>query len=209
MIIDDLSAATLEKALPKFEKLLAEVVTDIPASGEKKAPDPEAAARALAAAAARKTAALSGVLALPPGPLGVLTMIPDLIGVWRLQAQLVADVAAVYGKTAQLNRELMTYCLFRHVSSDAVKDIVVRAGERVVVSFTSILMLYRVLRFLLGEVISLMAGRFMVRWFPALGAASLAAYAYRDTKRVGETAIETFSSKIESAAPKRKHRRST
>lgn len=202
-MLERLSSEAVEKALPKLEKLLAEVVSDIPESDRKKAADPEGAARGLAAAAARHTAVLSGALALPAGPLGVLTLVPDLVAVWRRQAQLVADIAAVYGKTAALSRELMTFCLFRHVASDALKDIVVRAGQRVVVSRTTVIVLYRVIRAILGDLISLLVGRFMVRWLPVLGAATIAAYSYRDTKQVGETAIETFGSKIAAAAPKR------
>lgn len=34
-----------------------------------------------------------------PGPLGLLTILPDMYAIWRVQAQLVADIAAVYGKT--------------------------------------------------------------------------------------------------------------
>jgi len=31
-----------------------------------------------------------------------MTILPDLFGIWRIQAQLVADIAAVYGKTGFL-----------------------------------------------------------------------------------------------------------
>jgi hypothetical protein len=37
-------------------------------------------------------------MALPPGPLGLATVIPDLLAIWKLQQQLVADIAAVFGK---------------------------------------------------------------------------------------------------------------
>lgn len=204
-----MSSDTMEKVASKLEKALAEVVSDIPESSKKKAPDPEAAARGLSSEAARYAAGVTGVLALPGGPLGVLTLVPDLVVVWRRQAQLVADIAAVYGKSAQLDRKLMTYCLFRHVSSDAVKDIVVRAGQRAIVSPTSIITLYKILRLIAGDFLSLVAGRFMIRWFPAIGAAGLAAYSYRDTKKVGETAIETFGAKLETpaAAKRRPHKK--
>lgn len=204
MRVDDKLSAALEKAGPRIEKLLSEVVLDIPESARKKSSDPETVARGLAAEAARKAAVCSGALALPQGPLGVLTMVPDLVVVWRCQAQLVADIAALYGQTARLDKELMAYCLFRHVAGDALKDVVMRAGERVIVSTTTIIAFYRVLRMIAGQYLAFLAGRFMVRWLPVIGIASLAAYSYKDTKRVGETAIETFRSKIEEKAS-RKH----
>lgn len=203
MRLEEIGAPAGRKAVASLEKLLSEVVSDIPESQKEKSRDPEAAARGLSASAARRAAVTTGALALPYGPLGVLTIIPDLVAVWRLQAQLVADIAAVYGKTGRLDKALMTYCLFRHVSSDAVKDIVARAGERMIVSPMTIISLYRMLRVVVGDFLSLMAGRFMVRWLPIIGIASVAAYSYRDTKRVGDTAIETFAGEL---APARKRR---
>ncbi|MBI5882904.1 MAG: EcsC family protein [Elusimicrobia bacterium] len=182
------------KMLPKLQKLLAEVVNDIPVSDKKKEADPKAAARGLTTEAARHTALLSGALALPSGPLGVLTMIPDLVAVWRRQARLVSDIAAVYGQESRLTREMMMYCLFRHVSSDAVKDIVVRTGQRVIVSQTTVVVFHRVLRVIVGDLLSMVAGRFMARWLPVIGSAAVAAYSYRDTKEVGQTAIEALGS---------------
>ena len=36
----------------------------------------------------------SSGLSLPPGPLGWLTLLPELRSLWQLQTQLVADIAA-------------------------------------------------------------------------------------------------------------------
>ena len=208
-MLDQAASKVVEKALPKLEKLLSEVVSDIPESQKTKAVEPEAVSRGLASAAARHTAVLTGALALPTGPLGVLTLVPDLVAVWRRQAQLVADIAATYGRKDRLTRELMMYCLFRHVSADAVKDIAVRAGQRLIVTHTTVIVFYRVVRVILGDLIAVLAGRFLLRWLPILGAASVAAYSYRDTKQVGDTAIEAFGSAIEvepAAKPRRKHK---
>jgi hypothetical protein len=51
---------------------------------------------------------------MAPGQLGLLTVLPDLVAMWRIQSQLVSDIAAVYGKTANLGREHMLWCLFKH-----------------------------------------------------------------------------------------------
>ena len=44
---------------------------------------------------------------MPPGPLGWLTIAPELLAVWKIQAQMVSDLAGVYGKAATLTREHM------------------------------------------------------------------------------------------------------
>ncbi len=61
------------------------VVTGVPESRERSVQDPDAAAQRLARKAAAKAAALSGALALPPGVFGLLTVLPDLVAIWRIQ----------------------------------------------------------------------------------------------------------------------------
>ena len=58
--------------------------------------------------------AAAGTLALPPGPLGWLTILPEMLAVWKIQSQMVADIAALYGQKSTLTEEQMVYCLFRH-----------------------------------------------------------------------------------------------
>ncbi len=87
----------------------------------------------IARIAARNAALLSGSLALPPGPLGMLTVLPDLYLIWKIQRQMVADIFALHGRTAELTRTHMLYCLFRHMASQVLRDVVVRAGERALV----------------------------------------------------------------------------
>src|SRR5258707_10117038 len=97
------------KSLPK---VLHQIIESTPFSSQPASNAPDAKARKLGSIAAMKAAAFSGALAMPPGPLGLLTIIPDLLGIWRIQAQLAADIAAVYGKTGFMTRESMLYCIF-------------------------------------------------------------------------------------------------
>src|SRR5215831_15052235 len=79
------------------DKILA-LISEVPSSTKRPSKRPDEAARKLIRAAAREAAAISTSLALPPGPAGLLTIIPDLYLVWKVQAQLVADIAALYGR---------------------------------------------------------------------------------------------------------------
>src|SRR6218665_644423 len=103
-------------------------VSDLPASDS-----PEHKAQLIAQAACKKAATISAGLALPPGPWGLVTVLPDLALIWDLQAKMVADIAAVYGKSASLGREHMLWCLFKHTGAQAFRDFVVRSGERYLV----------------------------------------------------------------------------
>jgi hypothetical protein len=164
-----------------------------PASGLPASRDPAAAGRGLAHAAAAQAAVISGGLALPPGPLGWLTILPDLVAIWKLQSKAVADIAALFGKSATLSREQMLYCLFRHAAAHAVRDLAVRAGERLIVQRASLGVMQRAAERIGVKVTERVAGAALARWVPLVGALGVGAYAYYDTAQVGRTAIEVFA----------------
>lgn len=76
------------------------VISDIPSTSESEASDPVPRARSVASNAALKASIMSGPLALPPGPAEIITILPDLVAVWKIQAQMVADIAGAFGKQA-------------------------------------------------------------------------------------------------------------
>ena len=80
-----------------LRQVLLDIAGHVPHSQQHSAQQPLQAARALTQAAASKAATVSGALAMAPGPFGLLTVLPDLVAVWRIQSQLVSDIAAVYG----------------------------------------------------------------------------------------------------------------
>lgn len=165
------------------------VVSNVPATRAKASQHPGSAARALARKSATRAAALSGALALPPGIFGMLTVLPDLVAIWRIQAQMVADIAGLYGKEVELTRAHMVYCLFRHATSQLARDVVVRAGERLVFRQISGGALKSVLTSVGMSVTQRVAGTAASRWLPVIGAAAVAGYAYYDTLQVARTAI--------------------
>lgn len=173
-------------------KAILDVVAAVPQSHEIQAIAPASRAREIRVAAARRAAAVSGTLALPPGLFGVLTILPDLAAVWRIQAQMVADIAAVYGRTPQLQQEQMLYCLFRHAAAQVVRDLVARAGKRVVFRRGTLHLLQNVAAKLGVHVSRRVIAGAAARWIPLLGAMGVAGYAYYDTNQVGATAVELF-----------------
>jgi hypothetical protein len=183
------SSITVQTVTGTIADAIENIVSRVPSSREHAVLQPDLAARKLARKAARRAAALSGTLALPPGALGMLTVIPDLIAIWRLQAQLVADIAGLYGKDLQLTRTHMVYCLFRHAATQLARDVVVRTGERLVFRQLSGGALKGVLAGVGLNVTQRVAGTAASRWLPLVGAAAVAGYAYFDTMQVAKTAI--------------------
>jgi hypothetical protein len=172
-------------------------IAKIPDTSKRASNDPATASRELATRAAAKAGVIAGSLALPPGPLGWLTLIPELTAVWRIQAQLVADIAAIHGKEASLNREQMLYCLFRHTVAQAFRDLVVRAGERLLIRHASLRVLQNVAQLIGVRITQQLIGKGISRWLPAVGAAAVGAYAYFDTQQVAATAIALFEQEFD------------
>lgn len=185
-----------KKAVGVIHKALQDFITKIPETGEKLAEDPTARSRSIANNAAVKAAGVAGSLALPPGPLGLITIIPDLVAIWKIQSQMVADIAAAFGKEANLTRSQMIYCLFKHSAGQVVRDLVVRAGQRVIVKRTTLRFIETVLKRVGIRVLQRTTGKILARWMPIVGAVGIGAYAYYDTAQVGKSAIELFSKEI-------------
>src|SRR5436190_11629936 len=178
------------------QRAIMGVLSHIPQTREVEGTHPVTRARAIAKAAARKTATVSGSLSLPPGPVGWLTIIPDLTMVWRIQSQMVADIAAAFGKEEYLAQEQMLYCLFRHAAAHSVRGIAVRAGERILIKRGPAYVAETALRKIGVPIARRIAGRGISRWLPVVGAAGVAGYAYYDTMRVAATTIELFRSEL-------------
>lgn len=177
---------------------IVNLVLTVPDSREQRAQGhPQQRARALSRAAARQASVLAGAMALPPGFLGWLTVLPELVGVWRLQAQMVSDIAAVYGRNASPSREQMMYCLFKQVSAQLFRDVVVRVGERYVVKATSLGFIQTAARTVGIKLTKSLISKSASRFVPVVGAVGVAAYAYFDTLQVAKTAMTLFANEVE------------
>lgn len=187
---------TLQKPRNAVENALLDLVIRIPNSREHAVEHPQARAQALARSASRQASLVASSMALPPGLWGWLTVLPELIAVWKLQTQMVSDIAAVYGKSAAMGREQMMYCLFKHVSAQLFRDVVTRVGERVLVQKASSALVQSMIKKLGLTITQGLVGKSASRFLPIIGAVGVGAYAYYDTSQVAKTAIELFSKEI-------------
>ncbi len=191
-----LALATLQGPRNAVENALLDLVLRIPNSNERAVEQPQVRAQALGRSAARQASLVASSMALPPGFWGWLTVLPELIAVWKLQTQMVSDIAAVYGKSASMGREQMMYCLFKHVSAQLFRDVVTRVGERVLVHKASSAFVQSMVKKLGLKITQGMVGKSASRFLPVIGAVGVGAYAYYDTNQVAKTAIELFSKDI-------------
>jgi hypothetical protein len=178
----------------KINNLILELVTNIPRPHPKIISSDDIPS--LIQNASYKAAAVSGALSLPAGLLSALTILPDLVAVWKIQAQLVADIAQAHGKWDQLSRETLIYCLFGEDKFSS-EDLVVRIGHRFVVRRSS----QKIFEGLIGKIglriAKSLIGDRIARVIPFIGAAFVARYSFKDTEKVGLVAKDLFSSQIE------------
>ena len=172
------------------------LISKVPSSSESISSTPDSRARQLARSAARTSAGISGGAALAPGPLGMLTILPDLVGVWKVQAQMVSDIAGTYGKTATLNQEQMVFCLFKHTAAQLLRDVIVREGGRYLVLPVTLRMMRNLAAKIGIQVGQRSVGKAIARYAPLVGALGVGAYAYYDTQKVADTAIDLFSCEV-------------
>jgi uncharacterized protein (DUF697 family) len=174
-------------------KVILDVVTNMPPTTELPHAEPRERAKVIQTAAALKAAAVSGTLALPPGPWGLAVVIPDLLAVWRIQARMVADIAGAFGQSAQLSREHLVYCLFRHAAAQIVRDLTARVGERLVFQRATLRMMQTIAGRLGMKVSQRAIASSVARWLPVVGSIGVAGYAYYDTAQVAATATALFA----------------
>lgn len=180
----------------RITEAILDFVSQIPDSKIGNSKNPADEARRLANRAAQRAALTAGSLALPPGPLGWLTLLPELIAIWKIQGQMVSDIAAAYGRHATLGREQMLWCLFRHTAAQAFRDLVVRMGDRLVFRRMSYAVVERVAKQVGVKLTQRTLSKGVSRWLPVVGALGVGAYAYYDTGQVAGTAIEMFEGEI-------------
>lgn len=189
----------------RLTRTILDIAGRIPDTDEHKTRGPRERAWAIAAAAANKAALAAGTLALPPGPLGWLTIVPELAAIWRIQRQMVADIAGAYGVTAELTRSHMLYCLFRHAAAQAMRDVTVQVGARLLIQDLPLRALDKIAAKVGISLSKRLAGRGIARWLPVIGALGVAGYAYYDTGQVASTAIALFSGE-QAPSPRRASR---
>ena len=186
------AASSAPSAKDQVTGAIFDLVLKIPKSSESALQNPVGRAKAISRTAARNASLLSGSMALPPGFLGWITVLPELYGVWKLQAQMVSDIASIYGKQSTLGREQMLYCLFKHVSAHLFRDVIVRVGERVVVREASLKVLQAIAQQVGVKVTQAVLSKGVSRFVPLIGAVGVGAYAYFDTLQVAKNAVELF-----------------
>lgn len=181
-----------EDAGSRLGQALLDALGELPASRCRPSTQPAADSQRLIRRAAAKAALAAGTLALPLGPLGWLTVLPEMLTVWRLQARLANDIAALHGRPTPLRPEELLVALFSHRSGRILRELLLQVGERSVVQVVSRQALQLIALRLGAGIARRVAGRGLARWLPVAGAVGLGAWAFMETRQVGAQALSLF-----------------
>jgi len=192
-VSDPLPEAAANDALTEA---ILDFIGQVPDTDEQPHRTPASRARRIGNRIAARAAFAAGGLSLPPGVFGWLTILPELRTVWKQQAQMVADIAGVHGRHADLSREVMLYCLFRHIAPAAFRSLVRREGDAFAVRRATPQVLGAIVAKIAARVSLRLVGRGASRWLPFVGAVGVGGFAWIDTGRVAATAIELFGRPI-------------
>lgn len=169
-----------------------ELLTTVPDTREDASSTPRARAHVIAQAAGLKAALVAAAMSLPPGPLGWLTLPLELVSVWRIQAQMVADIAGAYGRTTALSQAVMMHCLFQRVTTQVARDLAVRFGQGLLTHRFALRVIESIACRIGASLGRRAVGRGLTRALPVVGAAAAAYCARLDTQQVARAAIAFF-----------------
>lgn len=145
---------------------------------------------------ALKTASISAALSIPGGITSLVTMIPEIATIWRLQAQMVGSIAQSYGYEKVPGREQMIWCMFRQFGFGVVSKYVFQKGGVYVVRQMNSQVFQGAVKAIGVKVLKHQGGRAATRIIPVAGSLASGALSFRDTQRVGKNALRLYSAGV-------------
>lgn len=159
-------------------------------------PNPEALVREVIKSASLKAGTISATCSLPGGAFGFITLLPELILIFRVQGNLVKDIASIYGKEAQLTKELLLFSLFKHGGAHLFRKFIEETGVKIMIRPTTVRAFQGILQKIGLDFSRRVVRNNLSRWIPFAGAALTGSFAYFDTRTVGTNAKAIFTKEI-------------
>lgn len=144
---------------------------------------------------------VSTVSAIPPGPFGMATIIPELAVVTKIQINLVYSIAKYYGKEAKFNATILTLIFANEAGIQLGKAILRKKGSTIIIRALSSRMLRPILQKIATKIGVRITQKTLGRWIPVVTAPIFGAISSGMTKRIGQEALLLFKEDIEIEEP--------
>lgn len=141
----------------------------------------------------------NGVIAaganLVPGPLGMLTIVPELTAIIRNQIQMIYDIGVANGKEAHLNGNLLLSIFYTVTGGGAIGLAAVKGGQ-LLVKRAQLRIIQRIIVWLGGKITQRALKALLARWVPIAGSVAMGIWARQSTVLMGRKAAELLAHEI-------------
>jgi hypothetical protein len=143
-----------------------------------------------------KAFAVSTASGLAPGPVGWVTILPEIITVTKIQINLVYAVAKHYGQISKFTSGTLVL-IFANAAGIATRGAIARVGEKLIVRALSSKAVTALSQRIGVKIGARITQRVIGRWVPVVLAPVFGALSKSMTKKIGHQAIKLFSSDFE------------
>ena len=143
-----------------------------------------------------KAFGISTAAALPPGPFGLATILPELMAVTKLQMNLIYSIAALHGKKGDLNPTLILLIFANEAGVKVGKTVAEKIGAKVIVKALGSRSARAIANKIGIQISARITQKAVGRWVPFVMAPVFGAFSKSMTTRIGEEANRLFSQDI-------------
>lgn len=144
-----------------------------------------------------KAFTISTAAAIPPGPFGWATILPELLAVTKVQMNLVYRIAAYYGKSTKMNRTLVMLVFSHALGISVGQEVVRRVGSKVMVRSLGPKLLRPMAQRVGVKIGMRLTQKAVARWIPFVLAPIFGAFSKSMTTDIGNEAQRLFAQEIE------------
>ncbi len=152
--------------------------------------------------AAQKAFAISTSLGLVPGPLGMATVLPEVVALAKLHVNLIHRIARYYNRQQHVSREIVLLILANVMGVAAGEVLVRKVGTALVIRSVDSAVAKRVAQKIGSRIINRAAEKAIGRWIPVLTAPLFGYFSRSLTRKVGREADKLFSGAAEVGFPR-------
>lgn len=135
--------------------------------------------------------------ALPPGPIGWATILPELIAVTKIQMNLIYSIAAHHGKQGKLNSTLIVLIFANEAGLTVGRQLVKKAGTKVIVRALGSKAIRPIAQKIAARIGARITQRVVGRWIPFVLAPLFGAFSKSMTTKIGREADKLLGQDIE------------
>ncbi len=144
-----------------------------------------------------KAFAVSTAAALPPGPVGWATIVPELIAITKIQMNLIYKIAKYYGKENQINSTIVMLIFANEAGLAVGRQVVRKVGTRVIINALGSRALRPIAQKIAAKIGARITQKALGRWIPFVLAPIFGAFSKSMTTRIGQEAINFLKDDFE------------